>query len=62
MAYKVGERVWLAGRSSFPGDRRAFHRQALELGSMGLDQLTVALRGDRAPLAARGETRLGPRR
>ncbi|MEU8127273.1 DUF885 domain-containing protein [Micromonospora sp. NPDC049049] len=62
LAYKVGERVWLAGRSSFPGDRRAFHSQALELGSMGLDQLTVALRGDRAPLAARGETRQGPRR
>lgn len=43
LAYKVGERVWLAGRSSFPGDRRAFHRRALELGSLGLDQLTGAL-------------------
>ncbi|MEU7654113.1 DUF885 domain-containing protein [Micromonospora taraxaci] len=45
LAYKVGERVWLAGRSSFPSDRRAFHRQALELGSLGLDQLTAALQG-----------------
>ncbi|MFI6240020.1 DUF885 domain-containing protein [Micromonospora sp. NPDC050795] len=62
LAYKVGERVWLAGRSSFPGDRRAFHRQALELGSMGLDQLTAALRGDRAPFADRSDTRQGPRR
>ncbi|WP_018215479.1 DUF885 domain-containing protein [Salinispora vitiensis] len=43
LAYKAGERVWLAGRSSFPGDRRAFHRHALELGSLGLDQLTTAL-------------------
>jgi uncharacterized protein (DUF885 family) len=43
LAYKVGERAWLAGRSSFPGDRRAFHRRALELGSLGLDQLRVAL-------------------
>ncbi|NYT92321.1 DUF885 family protein [Salinispora sp. H7-4] len=43
LAYKAGERVWLAGRSSFPGDRRAFHRHALELGSLGLDQLTAAL-------------------
>ncbi|WP_033665026.1 hypothetical protein [Salinispora oceanensis] len=38
LAYKMGERVWLAGRSSFPGDRHA-----LELGSLGLDQLTAAL-------------------
>jgi uncharacterized protein (DUF885 family) len=45
LAYKVGERAWLAGRSSFPGDRRAFHRQALELGSLGVDQLMAALQG-----------------
>ncbi|MBF9130254.1 DUF885 domain-containing protein [Plantactinospora sp. S1510] len=45
LAYKVGERVWLAGRSSFPGDRRAFHRRALEVGSLGLDQLAEALAG-----------------
>jgi uncharacterized protein (DUF885 family) len=45
LTYKVGERVWLAGRSSFPGDRRAFHRRALELGPLGLDHLTRALSG-----------------
>ena len=44
LSYKVGERVWLAGRTSFPGDQRAFHRHALELGSLGLDQLAAALR------------------
>ncbi|MEU9740784.1 DUF885 domain-containing protein [Micromonospora chersina] len=43
LAYKAGERVWRAGRSAFPGDRRAFHRHALELGSLGLDQLAAAL-------------------
>ena len=43
LTYKVGERVWLAGRSAFRGDRRAFHRRALELGSLGLDQLTAEL-------------------
>ncbi|MEU4424380.1 DUF885 domain-containing protein [Actinoplanes sp. NPDC024001] len=45
LAYKVGERVWLDGRASFGGDRRAFHRRALELGSLGLDQLTEGLSG-----------------
>ncbi|WP_328473474.1 DUF885 domain-containing protein [Actinoplanes sp. NBC_00393] len=43
LTYKVGERVWLAARASFRGDRRAFHRRALEAGSLGLDQLTQAL-------------------
>lgn len=52
LAYKVGERVWLAGRSSFPGDQRAFHRHALELGSLGLAQLTAALQVDRTPTSA----------
>lgn len=61
LAYKAGERVWLAGRSSFLGDRRAFHRPALELGSLGLDQLTAALQGDRAPLVRCGEESQGPR-
>ncbi|MEW2330049.1 DUF885 domain-containing protein [Micromonospora chersina] len=61
LAYKAGERVWRAGRASFPGDRRTFHRQALELGSLGLDQLTAALQGDRAPLVHGGETSQGPR-
>jgi uncharacterized protein (DUF885 family) len=45
LTYKVGERVWLAARSSFRGDRRAFHRRALDVGSLGLDQLTTALTG-----------------
>ncbi|TDB77957.1 DUF885 domain-containing protein [Micromonospora sp. KC723] len=45
LTYKVGERVWLAGRSSFRGDRRAFHRRALELGSLGLGQLSEELTG-----------------
>lgn len=44
LAYKAGERVWLAGRAASGGDVRAFHRRALELGSLGLDQLAVALR------------------
>ncbi|WP_431930712.1 DUF885 domain-containing protein [Micromonospora sp. RP3T] len=43
LTYKVGERVWLAGRTSFRGDRRAFHRRALAVGSRGLDQLAGAL-------------------
>ena len=43
LTYKVGERVWLTGRSSFSGDRRAFHRRSLEVGSLGLDQLRRAL-------------------
>ncbi|MEV6597973.1 DUF885 domain-containing protein [Actinoplanes sp. NPDC051346] len=43
LTYKVGERVWLEGRSSFRGDRRAFHQRALNVGSLGLDQLTEAL-------------------
>ncbi|BCJ48499.1 hypothetical protein GCM10010168_64360 [Actinoplanes ianthinogenes] len=40
LTYKVGERVWLAGRTP---DRRAFHRRAMEIGSLGLDQLAGAL-------------------
>ncbi|GAA4606423.1 uncharacterized protein (DUF885 family) [Actinoplanes octamycinicus] len=43
LTYKVGERVWLAARSSFRGDQRAFHRRAMEVGSLGLDQLPAAL-------------------
>lgn len=49
ISYKVGERVWLRARdaarvragSTF--DLRSFHKQALELGSMGLDQLEEEL-------------------
>ncbi len=45
ITYKVGERVWLAGRAaakmrhgtSF--NLKEFHRRALDLGGMGLDQL-----------------------
>ncbi|MEU4790658.1 DUF885 domain-containing protein [Micromonospora tulbaghiae] len=43
LTYKVGERVWRDGRAAFPGDRRAFHNRALELGSLGLEQLASAL-------------------
>jgi len=45
ISYKVGERVWLAGRADAEvrrGDRfdlKAFHRYALDLGPMGLDLL-----------------------
>jgi uncharacterized protein (DUF885 family) len=48
-SYKVGERIWLQAReeakrrkgSDF--DLRAFHRDALNLGSIGLDPLRSAL-------------------
>ena len=51
-SYKVGERIWLeardrararaeSGGGSF--DLRTFHRQALDLGSLGLDPLQQAL-------------------
>lgn len=43
ISYKVGERVWLGVREELrtrPGfDLKAFHRRALDLGPMGLDQL-----------------------
>lgn len=49
ISYKVGERVWLAARdavrlregSAF--DLKEFHRRALDLGPMGLDQLATEL-------------------
>ena len=49
ISYKVGERVWLRGRddararagASF--DLKDFHRRALDLGPMGLDQLDQEL-------------------
>ncbi|MCY7396397.1 MAG: DUF885 domain-containing protein [Nocardioides sp.] len=49
-SYKVGERIWLEARdeararagASF--DLKAFHRAALDLGSLGLDPLKTALR------------------
>ena len=48
-SYKVGERIWLQSRDDAKarlGDRfdlKAFHRAALDLGSIGLDPLKAAL-------------------
>jgi uncharacterized protein (DUF885 family) len=48
-AYKVGERMWLAAREEAKArkgadfDLKAFHRAALDLGSIGLDPLREAL-------------------
>ncbi|MQA26267.1 MAG: DUF885 family protein [Micromonosporaceae bacterium] len=48
-AYKVGERIWLQARADAERrggtdfDLREFHRQALDLGSIGLDPLREAL-------------------
>ena len=48
-SYKVGERIWLQARADAQarlGDRfdlKAFHRSALDLGSIGLDPLQAAL-------------------
>ncbi len=51
-SYKVGERIWLqaredarsrAGQSGRDFDLKTFHRQALDLGSIGLDPLRAAL-------------------
>lgn len=48
-AYKVGERVWLQARAEAKArmgtdfDLKAFHRDALNLGSLGLDPLREAL-------------------
>ena len=52
ISYKLGERVWLAGREAArrraavqgrPFDLRGWHAQALDLGSMGLDLLADEL-------------------
>ena len=49
-AYKVGERIWLQARDEVRRrqgadfDLKAFHRAALDLGSLGLDPLRDALR------------------
>ena len=49
ISYKVGERVWLEARADAQTrhgtnfDLRAFHRDALNLGGMGLDQLRQEL-------------------
>jgi uncharacterized protein (DUF885 family) len=48
-SYKVGERIWLQARDEVRArqgadfDLREFHRQALDLGSLGLDPLRAQL-------------------
>ncbi len=48
-SYKVGERIWLQARNEARArmgdafDLKAFHRAALDLGSLGLDPLRAAL-------------------
>ena len=48
-SYKVGERIWLEAREAARArhgdafDLKAFHRAALDLGSLGLDPLVAAL-------------------
>jgi uncharacterized protein (DUF885 family) len=48
-SYKVGERIWLQARDEAKArqgagfDLKAFHRNALDLGSLGLDPLKAAL-------------------
>jgi len=48
-SYKVGERIWLEAREEAKArqgadfDLKAFHRAALDLGSLGLDPLRAAL-------------------
>ena len=48
-SYKVGERIWLESRAEVQErqgddfDLKAFHRAALDLGSLGLDPLKAAL-------------------
>jgi uncharacterized protein (DUF885 family) len=48
-SYKVGERIWLQARDDAKArkgadfDLKAFHRDALNLGSLGLDPLKKAL-------------------
>jgi uncharacterized protein (DUF885 family) len=49
LSYKVGERIWLRARADVEARKGAdfnlkeFHRAALDLGEIGLDQLRVAL-------------------
>lgn len=58
ISYKVGERVWLEGRdrarrrlgSSF--DLKHFHQVVLDMGAMGLDQLSAELDAIGSPSAA----------
>jgi uncharacterized protein (DUF885 family) len=49
ISYKVGERAWLAGREAAKArsgsgfDLKTWHRRALDLGPLGLDQLAAEL-------------------
>jgi uncharacterized protein (DUF885 family) len=51
-SYKIGERLWLGlreearRREGDAFDLKAFHRRALDLGSVGLDVLRAAVLGD----------------
>jgi uncharacterized protein (DUF885 family) len=51
-SYKIGERIWLQLRAEAEAaagaafDLREFHRQALDLGSVGLDVLRAAVLGE----------------
>ncbi|MGA8046774.1 MAG: DUF885 family protein, partial [Dermatophilaceae bacterium] len=48
-SYKIGERLWLqireelSAREGAAFDLKAFHRRALDIGSVGLDVLREAL-------------------
>ncbi|WP_205856900.1 DUF885 family protein, partial [Phytoactinopolyspora endophytica] len=48
-SYKIGERIWMAARQDAQRrkgddfDLKEFHRQALSLGTLGLDPLQEAL-------------------
>jgi uncharacterized protein (DUF885 family) len=48
-AYKIGERIWLQARADAKArqgaafDLKRFHRDALNLGALGLDPLQAAL-------------------
>jgi uncharacterized protein (DUF885 family) len=61
ISYKVGERVWLEGRDrarrrlGHGFDLKHFHRVALDMGAMGLDQLAVELDNIDAPGEQRAE-------
>ncbi|MCW2497955.1 DUF885 domain-containing protein [Jatrophihabitans sp.] len=51
-SYKIGERLWLQARAELQArdgdafDLKAFHRQALDIGSVGLDVLHGAVLGE----------------
>ena len=61
ISYKVGERVWLEGRDrarlrlGHGFDLKHFHRVALDMGAMGLDQLAVELDNIGAPAELRAD-------